>query len=83
MQAVLKDRCVIHTIFGQAAQSQDGDFFLAGRKAAAWGDVQAMLEDKSGDSFTVLVTVGVADASVVDHTPEELLNITATGALPP
>lgn len=51
---------------------------LAGRKAA-WGGMQTVLKDRSGDSFTVVVTIGVADASIVDHTPEELLNITATG----
>jgi hypothetical protein len=44
--------------------------------------VQAMIKDKSGDAFSVLITVGVADASIVDHAPEELLNITATGTLP-
>jgi hypothetical protein len=52
----------------------------AGRRAT-WGDVQAMITDKSGDAFSVLITVGVADASIVDHTPEELLNVTATGTL--
>ena len=40
-----------------------------------------MITDKSGDAFSVLITVGIADASVVDHRPEELLNITATGTL--
>lgn len=43
--------------------------------------MQAMITDKSGDAFSVLITVGIADASIVDHTPEELLNITATGTL--
>ena len=43
--------------------------------------MQAMITDKSGDAFSVLITVGVADASIVDHAPEELLNITATGTL--
>ena len=43
--------------------------------------MQAMITDKSGDAFSVLITVGVADASIVDHAPEELLNITATGVI--
>ena len=50
----------------------------AGRKAA-WGGVGTVLKDKSGEAFTLLVTVSLADISVVDHVPVELLNVTATG----
>ncbi len=42
----------------------------------------AQLADKSADSLAVTVHIGLADLSVVDHTPEELFNLALTGGLP-
>ena len=52
---------------------------IAGRKAT-WSSGQVALRDRSGSSTSVTVAVETADLSVVDHIPEELLNLTATGA---
>lgn len=54
--------------------------FLGAGMAREYGHV-THVQDKAANSFAVKVSIGHADVSVVDHTPEELLNLTVSGAL--
>lgn len=45
----------------------------------AWAPPKAALKDKSSSSLSLSVALGQADISVVDHMPEELLNLTLSG----
>ena len=45
----------------------------------AWAHPKTALKDTSGKSIFLSIALGQADISVVDHTPEELLNLTLSG----